>query len=121
MPTLLLNLRQVPEDEADEIRDLFQAHQIPCFETPPSRFGISAGAIWLADDSRAEQAQQLLADYQAQRAASARAAFADAQREGQVPGLLGLLRAQPLRVISALIVAAALVALCALPYFLLRD
>lgn len=121
MPTLLLNLRHVPDDEADDIRGLFETHAIPVFETPPSRFGISAGAIWLADEAHAAQAQRVLADYQNARRDAARAEFAAARADGTAPTFWTVLRRQPVRVISAAIVIATLVALCLLPYFLLRD
>jgi len=121
MPTLLLNLRHVPDDEADDIRRLFDTHAIPIFETPPSRFGISAGSIWLADEARAAEARSLLAEYQERRRSEARAAFEAAGAEGQPTTFLQMLRQQPLRVVSALIVMAVLVALCLLPYFLLRE
>ncbi|MFO7288296.1 MAG: DUF6164 family protein, partial [Gammaproteobacteria bacterium] len=47
MAKLLLNLRGVPDDEADEIRALLEEHGIAFYETPPSRWGVSAGGIWL--------------------------------------------------------------------------
>jgi len=121
MSILLLNLRQVPDDEAEEVRQLLQAHSIAFHETPASRFGISAGALWLTDDSRAEEALTLLAHYQNSRRDAARAALAQAQADGQAASFGQLLRREPLRVISALIVIAALIALCSLPYFLLRG
>lgn len=116
-----MNLRQVPDDEADEVRELLKQHELPYFETPPSRFGISAGAIWLGDDGRREQALALLQQYQQQRRERAREALDLARREGSAATFWSLLRREPLRVVSALIVIAALVALCALPYFLLRG
>lgn len=121
MSILLLNLRQVPDDEAEEVRQLLQAHSIEFYESPASRFGISAGALWLTDDSRAEEALTLLARYQESRRDAARAAVAQAQADGQAASFGQLLRREPLRVISALIVIAALIALCSLPYFLLRG
>lgn len=121
MPTLLLNLRQTPDDEAEDVRQLLQANAIGFYETPPSRFGISAGAIWLADEARAGDALALLAQYQTQRREAARVAYAQARAEGRAPGFWLQLRREPVRVVSALVVIAALVALCALPYFLLRD
>lgn len=116
-----MNLRQVPDDEADEVRELLKQHELPYFETPPSRFGISAGAIWLGDDGRREQAQSLLQQYQQQRRERAREALESARRDGSAATFWSLLRREPLRVVSALIVIAALVALCALPYFMLRG
>lgn len=115
-----MNLRQVPDDEADEVRELLKQHDVPYFETPPSRFGISSGALWLGDDGRREQAQALLVQYHEQRRERAREALELAQREGRAATFWSQLRSEPLRVVSALIVIAALAALCALPYFLLR-
>jgi len=48
MTTLLLNLRRVPDDEADEVRALLERHDIPFYETTPSLWGVSAGGIWLS-------------------------------------------------------------------------
>jgi hypothetical protein len=120
MSTLLLNLRQTPDDEAEEVRQLLSAKAIEFFETPPSRFGISSGAIWLADESRADEALMLLAQYQAQRREAARSAYTQAQAEGRAPDFWQQLRREPMRVLSALIVIAVLIALCAVPYYLLR-
>ncbi|WP_257388557.1 DUF6164 family protein [Tahibacter caeni] len=120
MSILLLNLRHVPDDEAEEVRQLLQAHAIEFFEVPASRFGISAGALWLADEARAAEALQLLEQYQQRRREAARSAFAEAGAGGQATSFGQLLRREPLRVVSALIVIAALIALCSLPYFLLR-
>ncbi len=121
MSTLLLNLRHAPEDEADEVRALLQAHSIGFYETPASRFGISAGGIWLADEARADEALALLARYHTQRRDAARSAYAQAVAEGRAPGFWQQLRREPVRVISALIVIAVLIALCAVPFFLLRG
>lgn len=121
MPTLLMNLRQVPDDEADEIRELLTQSAVTFFETPPSRFGISAGSIWLGDDAQRERAVQLLAQYQQQRRERARDTLTEAQRAGHPATFWALLRSEPLRVVSALIVIVVLIGLCLLPYFLLRD
>ena len=43
----LMNLRHVPDDEAEEIRALFEAHEVRYYETPPSRWGISMGGFWV--------------------------------------------------------------------------
>jgi hypothetical protein len=74
MAKLLLNLRHVPDDEAEEVRALLAAHGILCYETRPNRWGISAGGIWLRDNRDLERASQLLAAYRS-RAAKARAAW----------------------------------------------
>ena len=121
MSILLLNLRHVPDDEAEEVRQLLQAHAIAFHESPASRFGISAGALWLTDETRADETRALLAQYQAQRRDAARAALAQARADGSAVSFGQLLRREPVRVIAALVVIAALIALCSLPYFLLRG
>jgi hypothetical protein len=73
MATLLVNLRNVPEDEIEEVRQVLAAHQIDFYETPPGRWGISAGGIWIRDDDQLEQARRLMVDYQEQRRARASA------------------------------------------------
>lgn len=46
-PKLLLNLRNVPEDEADVLRALLDAHGIAYYESRPGMWGISAGGIFV--------------------------------------------------------------------------
>ncbi|HET7415147.1 MAG TPA: DUF6164 family protein [Arthrobacter sp.] len=45
MPKLLLNLRNVPDDDADDVRALLDAERIAFHETAPSPWGIPAGGI----------------------------------------------------------------------------
>ena len=47
MSKLLLNLRMVLEDEADDVRAMLEAHRIEFYETRPSRWGVSHGGIWV--------------------------------------------------------------------------
>ena len=47
MAKLLFNLRNVPDDEADEVRDLLTAHGVDWYETRPGNWGISTGALGL--------------------------------------------------------------------------
>lgn len=116
MARLLLNLRHVPDDEADEIRALLERHGHAFFETPPSRWGISMGAIWLRDDDDLAQVQALLARYQAERAQRARAELAEARREGRAETLLQRLRREPLRVFLLLAAAGFVLYLTLAPF-----
>lgn len=118
MRFLLLNLRNVPDDEADEIRALFAQHAIECYETEPNRWGISAGGIWTRNESQLVQARQLLADYQQQRSLRVRAEYADARRDGTAPTLLQSWRRQPLRVLVILVAIAGVIVLSLWPFLL---
>ena len=94
MATLLLNLRNVPDDEAGEVRALLEGHGIDYYETPPSFWGVSAGGLWLRDTARLDEARGLLARYQAERGERMRAARAAELREGRAPGTWAGIRAQ---------------------------
>lgn len=119
MRTLLLSLRDVPDDEADEVRALLDAHGIAFYETPPNRWGISAGGIWNTDPESAQRARDLIAAYQERRGATARAAYAAARREGRVQTLWSTLREQPLRVLVIALTIALMLGLIWLPVYLL--
>ena len=116
MAILLMNLRGVPEDEAEQVRALLRERGIEFFETPPSRWLVSAGAIWLSDDEDAERARELLADYQQRRQANARADYQRQRREGTFEGLGSRLRREPLRLLLYLAGAAAVLYLSVVPF-----
>lgn len=119
MSRLLLNLRHVPADEADDVRALMREAGIAFYETRPSMFGISAGGIWLREDADEPRARTLLRDYQATRGEQARRAFDEARREGRVPGVLDQLRDDPRRVLLVFAGIALMLGLTALPVILL--
>lgn len=118
MATLLLNLRNVPDDEADEVRALLDENRIDCYETRPSLWGVSAGGIWLAEDAQVGQARALLADYQSRRSASARAEREAALREGRVLGSWAGIRAQPLQALAAVLGIVLMLAVATLPFLM---
>lgn len=121
MSKLLLNLRNVFEDEADDVRAMLQAHRIEFYETQPSRWGISYGGIWISDDADVAEAKRLMAEYQAQRQARVRAEHEAAIKDGTAETFRGVLRAQPGRVALTALAILVLLGLVALPVVLLRQ
>ena len=122
MSKLLLNLRMVLEDEADDVRALLDAHRIESSETQPSRWGSSFGGIWVTHDQDVAQAKSLMADYQAQRRSRARDERATALREGTADTFASVLRREPVRVLLTLLAILALLGLVALvPLLLARH
>jgi hypothetical protein len=121
MSTILLNLRGVPEDEAQEVRDLLAEHGIRFYETPANRWGISMGAIWLKEESQRETAKQIMARYQQERQTRAREKHARLKREGSAETLIGKVRDQPLRVLLYLAVIVAILYFSTLPFFNLGN
>lgn len=97
MPVRLFNLRNVPEDEANEIRELLTDNGIEFYETHASGWGVSAPAFWLPDDGQRGRAEGLIEDYQKKRAEDARVAYETLKREGNAPTWAGNIARHPLR------------------------
>ncbi|MGB0133488.1 DUF6164 family protein [Dokdonella sp.] len=114
----LLNLRHVPDDEAQEVRELLDSNQIPFYETQPNRWGISAGAIWIADDANASRARELMVEYQAERKTRARAEQEAARLEGTAETFWSQAKRQPMRLVMILFGIAIFVALSLWPLLL---
>lgn len=118
---LLMNLRNVPDDEADEVRDMLDAQGIAFYETRPSIWGVSAGGIWVTEDAAYPDARRAMDDYQRQRRDRARAEYAAAKRAGTAETFVTMLRAEPLRVVMSVLGILFILVLMALPVILLRN
>jgi len=121
MSKLLLNLRNVPDDEADDVRAMLDAKRIAFYETPPSFWGISAGGIWVKEDADFADAKRALDDYEQQRSVRVRTEYAAAKRAGTAETFVSILRADPLRVVMTLLGILLALGLVALPVILLRG
>lgn len=120
MAKLLLNLRGVPDDEADEIRALLEEQHIAFYETPPNRWGVSAGGIWIQNQEDVATCERLMAAYQVERRDRARAEYRAAQREGAARTVWTSFRDQPLPVIAAVLGIVLVIVLLLSPFLLLR-
>ena len=117
MAKLLFHLRNVPDDEADEVRNLLTRNGVDWYETRPGPWGISTGALWLRDAEAYPGARQLLDDYQKTRREQAH----EHLRLHGGESFLGLLRERPGYVLPRLLaIVAILLLVLALPWLLLR-
>jgi hypothetical protein len=121
MAKLLLNLRNVPDDEADEVRGWLKDSGIEFYETTPGSWGISSGGIWIRDDAQIVRAKALMADYQSRRSQRVLAELAAARKDGSAETFGKLFRERPWYVLVILAAIIGIVALTlALPYFFLN-
>ncbi|MEO8746096.1 MAG: DUF6164 family protein [Rhodanobacter sp.] len=120
MSVLLMNLRNVPADEADDVRAMLDAHQIAFYETRPSLWGVSAGGIWVTEDAAFADARRAMDDYQRQRVTRVRAEYAAAKRAGTAETFVTMLRAEPGRVVMNVLGILFVLGLVTLPFILLR-
>ncbi len=95
MAKLFFSLRGVPEDEAEEVRQLLEEHVIDYYETSAGNWGVSMPAIWLKDEAQWEKANELLHLYQQQRAIGQRALYEELKRTGQHRTILDVAKEKP--------------------------
>lgn len=106
MAALIFRLRNVPDDEANDVRNLLDEHQIDWYETSAGNWGIAMPGLWVRDAADKERARALIDDYQRERGAREREAFQQRRAEGSQPRLIDQVRARPLATL-------AIVAFCA--------
>ncbi len=116
MAKLLLNLRGVPDEEADEIRGLLDQYLLDYYETPPNRWGITGGGIWLRDPEQHPQARRLLDEYQRRRHERVRAEHEALRRRGELESLAQRIRREPVRFALYALLAGAIVAVMTVPF-----
>lgn len=83
MALLLFSLRQVPDDEAADIRELLEENHIDFYETNAGNWGISMPAIWLRDEQQHEQARLLINEYQELRRVTIQEEYARLKQAGE--------------------------------------
>ncbi|MDQ6982834.1 MAG: DUF6164 family protein [Mariprofundus sp.] len=97
MAAKLFKLRNVPDDEAEDIRQLLQEHGIEYYETEAGGWGISVPAIWIHDNSRLEEAGALIDIYQQERTRRAKIEYRLLKDEGRHPKVTDKIRQKPLQ------------------------
>ena len=98
LATLLFRLRNVPEDEAEEVRALLEEHEIDFYETSAGNWRIAMPAIWLRNEDQLPLARQLLDQYQQVRYQNARAHYEALRQSGEHRTLWKNFLDQPVKV-----------------------
>ena len=116
MPELLFKLNGVPDDEADEVRQLLEGSNIDFYETPGGNWGVSVAGIWLHDKEQLAEAQALLANYQAERSQRMREEYEQRKAQGGHMTLWRRIRENPLPVIALLALVTGVVVFSVKPF-----
>ena len=116
MPVQLFRLRGVPDDEAEEIRELLLTNEIDYYETPAGNWGISMPAIWLNDEGQLHKAQLLIEKYQGERFVRVRDEYERFNRAGKNKNIIDLIKQKPVRVMVYLAAIIAVIYLCTVPF-----
>jgi len=123
MSKQIFRLRNVPDDEAEEIRLLLREHGIEFYETPGGNWGISMPALWLNDENehRAEEAKALIEEYQEERAVRIRREYEELKQQGKHRRLSDAFRERPLEFIFYLLIVALILYFSTKPFLDLAD
>jgi hypothetical protein len=84
MSEFLFKLNGVPDDEANEIREILEANEISFYETSAGKWGISSAAIWLKNKAQLQQASILIYEYQQHRQTRIKKEYEHLQQEGKI-------------------------------------
>jgi len=116
MALRIFNLRNVPDDEAEDVRELLQEDNIDFYETPSGNWGISVPAFWVRDDNQAPRAKSLIAAYQKERQIKAKVDYAKQKEVGEQRTLLDSVKENPLRFIVYMIIICGLLYISTMPF-----
>lgn len=117
MATLLFKLNQVPEDEAEDIRQLLDEGGFDVYETSAGFFGLGVAAIWLRNHSDVSRARALIDNYQQQRAETMQADYQARVANGEEAGFWQQSLQHPFRSLGVLAVVALILAVIMLPFW----
>ncbi|MBL1294623.1 MAG: hypothetical protein COB61_012245 [Thiotrichales bacterium] len=121
MSKRLLNLRPVPEDEADEIRQLLSDKNFDYYETPAGRWGISSPGLWLRDEERLAEAKSVLVTYQQERYQRMRAEHEELKETGMQRTLVDVIFESPFRFIFYILIIGFILYISIAPFLKFVD
>ena len=116
MAKLLFRMRDVPDDEAEEVRELLTQNEIPFFETFAGNWGISMPGLWLVNEQQFDEARALLDEYQEARSTRVKSQYLWQREQGEIRTFWESFRAEPVR-FSVYLSLAALVLFLSLRFF----
>ncbi len=116
MSIIVFRLNDVPEDEAQAVRDLLTENNIEFYETSAGKWGFSVAAIWLKDDSLHDKARQLIETYQDTHYRDVRSHHEELRRRGELDSFKSRFVNNPLQVILYIILVAVVIYLTLIPF-----
>lgn len=116
MPAKLFSLHNVPDDEAEDIRELLRNNEIEFYETPTGNWGVSVAYIWLYNADDLEKSKALIADYQKERLIRVREEYEQLGRAGGHRTMIDVIRENPLRFVVYLAAIAAVIYFSTKPF-----
>lgn len=121
MARIFFRLRLVPEDEAEDVRQLLNDSHIPWYETSAGRWGVSFPAIWLTEDDDLLRAKELLAQYQRSRIERIRGEHQESVERGESDTILTRFMQRPMQGFAIVAVIGVIVYFSIRPFFSILE
>ncbi len=118
MAKILFKLRNVPDDEAEEVRELLANHHIDYYETSAGNWGVSMPALWVKDDNQFREAKKLFDAYQEARSIRVREEYVRLKCEGRNKTVLDSMRENPVLFVAYILIV---LTLLYLPFKLIME
>ena len=117
MAKLLFKLNGVPDDEADQIREVLDSNEIDYYETSAGTWGLSFAGIWLKQEEQFEHAKSLIEEYQEQRYQNALTERRAKIESGEYPTYWQSILHSPIRILLVLAFVSAVLYFSVRPFF----
>jgi hypothetical protein len=117
MAKLVFKMRNVPDDEALEVRELLEANEIEYFETFAGNWGMSMPALWVKHDQQFSEARRLIDEYQGLRAQRIKSEYESQRARGDTRTMWHSFLEDPFR-FTAVVIGIGLVLYFSLRFFL---
>ena len=95
-------MRYVPQDEAQEVRDLLKENNIDFFETFAGNWSIAVPALWVRHDTQFSKARCLIDEYQIERTEKVKQEFSEHQNTGKTVTVRNIFSRRPLEFIGSI-------------------
>ena len=94
-------MRYVPQDEAQEVRDLLKENDIDFFETFAGNWSISVPALWVSHNEQFSRARRIIEDYQIERTKKVKQEFSEHKNTGKNITVRNIFSKSPLKFIGS--------------------
>lgn len=100
MSKMIFRMRDVPDDEAEDIRALLDANGIDYFETFGGNWGISMPALWVKHPRQFLDARKIIDEYQLERIQRLRDGSLDVKGDKDLNTLWDSFKKKPFQFVS---------------------
>jgi len=117
MSHLVFKLNGVPDDEANDVRQLLDDAEIQYYETDSGRWSLGYAAIWMKDKEQLDHAKSLIDVYQKERHQRVKSEHDALEKSGERISRLEFFLNSPIRFSVLLIFAGLLAYFTVVPFF----